>query len=195
METMANACHQLLDYVATHPNAGIRYLASNMILTVHTNVSYLSKHNARSWASAHFYLTNKGDTEFNIGAILNFASIIKHVMSLASEAELSALYYNCKIAVPIQTTLDKMGCTQPLTPVTTDNIMAQGFTVSTMTSKASKSMDQQFHWLKCCSAQHQFLYLWCRGILNCANYTNEQHAPKHHQVVCPFLIFDSLSTQ
>jgi hypothetical protein len=59
MEAMADTCHQLLDYVATHPNADIRYLASNMILLVHTNALYLFKHNARSWASAHFYLTNK----------------------------------------------------------------------------------------------------------------------------------------
>ena len=152
MEAMANACHQLLDYVATHSHAGICYLASNMILTVHTNASYLSKHNTCSWASAHFYLTNKGDKEFNNGAILNLVSIIKHVMSLASEAELAALYYGCKIAVPIQTTLDKMGHTQPMMPVRTDNITAQGLTVGTMTLKASKSMDQRFHWLKYRSA-------------------------------------------
>jgi hypothetical protein len=50
-EAVANACHQLLDYVATHPNADICYLTSNMILAVHTNASYLSKHNARSQAS------------------------------------------------------------------------------------------------------------------------------------------------
>jgi hypothetical protein len=149
---MAGACNQLLDYVATHPNVD-PLLASNMILAVHTNMLYLSKHNARSQASAHFYLTNKGDKEFNNGDILNLASIIKHVMSLASEAELAALYYSCKIAVPIQTTLDKMGHTQPMTPVTTDNITAQGLTIGTMTPKASKSMDQQFHWLKCRSAQ------------------------------------------
>jgi hypothetical protein len=48
MEAMADAYHQLLDYVATHPNAGIRYLASDMILAVHTDASYLSEHNARS---------------------------------------------------------------------------------------------------------------------------------------------------
>jgi hypothetical protein len=45
-EAVAGTCHQLLDYVATHTNAGIHYLASNMILAVHTNASYLSKHNA-----------------------------------------------------------------------------------------------------------------------------------------------------
>jgi hypothetical protein len=122
MDAVASACHQLLDYVATHPNAGICYLASNMILVVHTNALYLSEHNACSRASAHFYLTNKCNKEFNNGAILNLTSIIKHVMSLASEAELVALYYGCKIAVPIQTTLDKLGHMQPLTPITTDNI-------------------------------------------------------------------------
>jgi hypothetical protein len=142
MEAVVNACHQLLDYVATHPNASIRYLASNMILAVHTNASYLSKHKAHSQASAHFYLTNKGNKEFNSGAILNLASIIKHVMSLASEAELAALYYSCKIAVPIQTILDKMGHTQPMTLVTTDNITTQGLTISTMAPKTSKSMDK-----------------------------------------------------
>jgi hypothetical protein len=40
---VAHLCQQLLDYVATHPNAGIRYKACNMVLSVHTNASYLSK--------------------------------------------------------------------------------------------------------------------------------------------------------
>jgi hypothetical protein len=69
-EAMADACHQLLDYVATHPNAGIRYLASNMILTIHTNASYISQHNACSCASAHFYLTNNGNEKFINGIIV-----------------------------------------------------------------------------------------------------------------------------
>jgi hypothetical protein len=140
-EAMADACHQLLDYVATYPNAGICYLASDMIFAAHTDALYLSKHNAHNRASAHFYLTNKGGGEFNNGANLNLVSIIKHVMSLVSEAKLTALYYGCKLTIPICTTLDKMGPTQPPTPVTTDSITAQGVTVGTMTLKASKSMD------------------------------------------------------
>jgi hypothetical protein len=110
-------------------------------------------------------------------------------MSWASEAELAALYYGCKLGVPIRTTLDVMGHTQPPIPITTDNITAQGLTVGTMTPKASKSMDQQFHWLKCRSAQCQFLYLWRCSILNCANYTSKHPAAKHHQAVCSFFIF------
>jgi hypothetical protein len=159
-EAVADACHQLLDYVATHPNTGIQYLASNMILVVHTNVSYLSEHNTHSCASAQFYLTNKGDKEFNNGAILNLASIIKHAMSLASEEKILDLYYRCKIAVPIQTMLDKLGHTQPMKPIMTDNITAQGLTVGTMTPKASKLMDQQFHWLKCRSAERDSSYTY-----------------------------------
>ncbi len=34
-EAVANVCHQPLDYVAKHPNAGICYLASDMILAVY----------------------------------------------------------------------------------------------------------------------------------------------------------------
>jgi hypothetical protein len=102
---VANSCQQLLDYVATHPNAGIHYKACNMILAVHTDASYLSEQNGKSRASAHFYLTNHNDHDFNNGAILTLSSIIKHVMSSASKAALAALYYGCKLAIPICTTL------------------------------------------------------------------------------------------
>jgi hypothetical protein len=70
-------------------------------------------------------------------------------MLSASKAELATLYYSCKLAAPLQTTLKKLGHFQPApTPVTTGNIIAQGLTMGTMTPKASKSMDQCFHWLK-----------------------------------------------
>jgi hypothetical protein len=36
------AADQLLDYLATHPNATIRYHASDMILHIHSDASYLS---------------------------------------------------------------------------------------------------------------------------------------------------------
>jgi hypothetical protein len=42
-QAVANACHQHLDYVATHPNAGLHYHACNMILAVQTDASYLSE--------------------------------------------------------------------------------------------------------------------------------------------------------
>jgi hypothetical protein len=42
------ATNQLLDYLATHPYATIRYHASDMILHIHSDASYLSISNTRS---------------------------------------------------------------------------------------------------------------------------------------------------
>jgi hypothetical protein len=39
---------QLMDYLVTHPDATIRFHASDMILNVHSDVSYLSEANAHS---------------------------------------------------------------------------------------------------------------------------------------------------
>ncbi|KAL7425805.1 hypothetical protein ACHAXH_000792 [Discostella pseudostelligera] len=51
------AVTQLLDYVATYPNDGITYRASNMILAAHSDASYLTEPNSRSRAGAHIFLT------------------------------------------------------------------------------------------------------------------------------------------
>jgi hypothetical protein len=41
------ATDQLLDYLATHPDATIRYHASDMIMPIHSDATYLSVSNAR----------------------------------------------------------------------------------------------------------------------------------------------------
>jgi hypothetical protein len=156
----------------------------------------LLEQNGKSRTSAHIYLTNHNNEEFNNGTILTLSSTIKHVMSSASKAELAALYYGCKLAVPICTTLKEMGHPHlKCTMITTNNITAQGLTLGTMTPKASKLMDQHFHWLKCCNAQLQFLYLWRHGIDNCADYASKYHSAKHHQTVNPFYIHNTLPRQ
>jgi hypothetical protein len=53
------ATSQLLDYLATHLDATIRYHASDMILHIHSDASYLSVSNARSRLSGIFFLRNK----------------------------------------------------------------------------------------------------------------------------------------
>jgi hypothetical protein len=83
---------QLLDYLSTQEEAILTYNASDMILAVHSNASYLSKPKARSRAGGHFFLSSNTQLPANNGAILNIAHIIKNVMSLATEAELAALY-------------------------------------------------------------------------------------------------------
>ena len=111
------ACYQLLDHLATHPDAVIWYHASDMILAFDTDVSYLSELGGKSRAADYYYMTNKGQKDFNNGAIDVLSTIIKHVMSSASEAETGALYYRCKSAIPYRVTLQEMG--HPQSPPTT----------------------------------------------------------------------------
>jgi hypothetical protein len=53
------ATNQMLDYLATHPDATIRYHASYMILHNHSDASYLSVSNTRSRLGGLFFLGNK----------------------------------------------------------------------------------------------------------------------------------------
>jgi hypothetical protein len=50
------ATNQLLDYLATHQDAAIRYHASDMILHIHSDTSYLLVSNARSRLGGLFFL-------------------------------------------------------------------------------------------------------------------------------------------
>jgi hypothetical protein len=54
--TTEQAVDLLLDSVATYPNDGIVYQASNMILCAHADAGFLNKTNSRSRAGAHIYL-------------------------------------------------------------------------------------------------------------------------------------------
>ena len=97
------AAIQLLNNCATHPNAIIWFHASDMILHIHSDASYLSASGACSWYAGYFFLsTNIGDTApspdalpplFNDPVLVNSA-IIKAILSSAAEAE--ALSYNAK---------------------------------------------------------------------------------------------------
>ena len=117
---------QFLDYCASHPNATVRFLASDMILVLHSDVSSLSEPEFKSRAAGHYYLANKDNGSLSNGAVLTLSKIIKHVMTYASEAEVAALFYNCKSAQPLRTALEEMGHPQPKTPVITDNKTAEG---------------------------------------------------------------------
>ena len=91
---------QLLDYAATHTDAAVTYRSSNMVLADHSDTSYLSETNSRSRAGGHFFMASDIAVPENNGAVHTVAQIIKTVMSSAAEAELGALYINCREAIP-----------------------------------------------------------------------------------------------
>jgi hypothetical protein len=82
------ATNELLDYVATHPDATSRYHASDMILHIHSDASYISVSNARSRLGGLFFCGDKSPHEDNLNSsILNVASVIKNVVASAAESE------------------------------------------------------------------------------------------------------------
>jgi hypothetical protein len=47
---------KLLHYYTTHPEATLSYHASNMILNIHSDASYLSEREAKIWSGGVFYM-------------------------------------------------------------------------------------------------------------------------------------------
>jgi hypothetical protein len=117
-----------------------------MVLTGHSDASYLSKSKARSRAGKHFFMSNNTAKPPNNSAILTIAQIIKAVMSSAPEAEVGALYINCREAILARHTLKFMGHPQPLTPMQMDNATALGV-VNNNVIKKLKAIDMKYHWL------------------------------------------------
>jgi hypothetical protein len=144
----------LLDYASTHPDAIFTFHASDMVLMGHSDASYLSESKACSWAGRHFFMSNNTAKLPNNGTILTIAQIIKAV-SLAAEAEVGALYINCREAIPTHYTLKFMGHPQSLTPMQTDNTTALGV-VNNNVIKKLKAMDMKYHWLCNRECQGQF---------------------------------------
>ena len=117
------AMTHFLQYCATHPNAKIRFKASDMILKIHSDASYLTAKEARSRVGGFLYLGNKHDNMIN-GPIHIIAKIIKNVVSSAAEAEIAGVFTNAKEAVPIIQTLKEMGHPQQPVEIITDNSTA-----------------------------------------------------------------------
>jgi hypothetical protein len=82
-EVTAEKVIKLLNCCNTHPETKIRYHASDMILHIHSDASYLLENEAKSRAGGFFYMgnTSKNDKKFTNGAILIISKVLKHVMS------------------------------------------------------------------------------------------------------------------
>jgi hypothetical protein len=75
-EKTMELCKQFLDYMAIQEDAILTYRASNMVLEIHSNASYLSKPKSCSHVGGHMFMAGKDDKPFNNGIILNFLQII-----------------------------------------------------------------------------------------------------------------------
>jgi hypothetical protein len=97
------AITQLLNYCATHPDACIRYVASDMVLWIDSDASYLSAPKARSRAAGYDFLSSMPTDPSRAplptdpgppanGAIDILCTIMRKVLSSAAEAESGGLF-------------------------------------------------------------------------------------------------------
>ena len=90
-ETMIKTL-KFLDYAATHPDAILTFNASNVVLNVRSDASYLTEPEAGSRVGGHFFMSEDNQDSKNNGVILNLANIIRSMMSSAAEAEIGTLF-------------------------------------------------------------------------------------------------------
>ena len=142
--------HQFLDYMATHPDAGIRFRASDMVCNVHSDARYLSVGKAHSRAGGYFFLGSLPIQSKPIilnGNVHITCTILKLVAALATEVELGALFLNAREVRILRLILEELRHSQPPTPIHIDNTTAVGIVNNTIKRQQSRAMEMQYFWL------------------------------------------------
>ena len=186
----------LLNYVDSHPDTTIRYHASDVVLHIHSDASNLLEPQACSRAGGHYSLSDRSpnpllpprtDTTLN-GPIFVVFKIMSNVMASSSEAEIGSTFINGQEAVPILTTLRKLGHPQPATPLRVNNSAAEEFANNSIKQKRSKAIDMRFYWIKDREIQGQFLVYWKPGRTNLGGYHTKHHLIPPYVITLAMLI-------
>jgi hypothetical protein len=183
-------CKQLLDYLATHPNVTVQFHASDMILNVHSDPSYLSEVNPQSCLQPFFHgMETRCHKTHQIKwgvfhPLRNFT--IRHCICRRGQTwrpipKLQTSHF-------FLLTLKKMGHPQPPTPINCDNSTAVGIANNTVKRHCSRSMEMQFVWVADAVAQGKFDIKYFSGKENLADYQGKHHTGTHHVAVCPWYL-------
>ena len=187
----ALALTKLINYACTHPNATLRYVASNMILHIYSDASYVSETKSCSRVNGLFTLTSRAAnttkppiaTPTPNGAINTISNIMRNVMSSATKSEAGGLFQNSKDGVMIRITLAKMGHPQLATPTQKDNSNTTGTANGNVKQRKSKAMDMQFYWVQDRVRQKRFIVYWSPGEQSIADYFTKHFTTAHHQQI------------
>ena len=147
-------CERLMDYAATYPCAKLRYFATDMVLHVDSDATYLVQPNAKSRIAGYYILSTypppppKIPTPAPNAPILVECKTLRSVVASAAEAETGGLFHNGQTIIHIRRLLEALGHRQPPTPLKTDNSTSNAFINKSLRQKKSKSWDMRFHWLR-----------------------------------------------
>ncbi len=131
--------YQVLDYLATHPDAKVRFWVSSMVMNIHLDVSYWTEPEACSRACSHFFMGSlpcNGKPIILNGVFHTLCAILQFVVASAAEAKLGALFLNCQEGMIFWLTLEDLG-----QPVHCDNATAVRIANNTIKWQHSRAME------------------------------------------------------
>jgi hypothetical protein len=175
---------RLLQYASSHPNNAIRYYASNMLLQLMSDASFLSRPKVRSVAGLSSYF---GQPHIINGLVAYASKIINSVMASVAEAELAAAFLAAQKATQHRNLLAEWSYPQPPTLLRVDNTVAWGLANGSINAKRSKSMDMRFFWLINRVQQEQFRVAHIAGKYNFSDHFTKTLPKKIFSMFVPFL--------
>jgi hypothetical protein len=166
-QTLAR-CFQLLDYLSHHSRAKVRFYASDMIMNIHPDASYLSEGRARSRTCRHFFMgwwMPKDGKPIKINGAFHVSTLtlLDSSSHPRPKPNWGALFHNYQMGITFCSILADMGHIQPKTPVHCDNATAVGITNSTVKRQCSRSMEMRFFWISEKCAQDIYALHWHPG--------------------------------
>ena len=180
-------CRRLLQYLVAYPDNELVYSASDMILRVQSDSSYLSRRKAGSVVGGHHCFGNRDDPFAINGCIAPVSQLLDVVAASASESEYGAIFVNMRIAENLRTIATALGHPQPPTEVYTDSSTAQKY-ANGLSSKASKALDMRFHWVQDRVRQGHFKVIWRAGVHNLADFFTKPLPVYKHKELMPLLV-------
>jgi hypothetical protein len=183
--------YQVLDYLATYLDATVHFWASNMVMNIQSDVSYLTEPKARSHACSHFFmgsLPQDGKPIKINGAFHTLCSILQFVVASTTEAELGVLFLNRQEGMIFQLTLENLGHPQPKILVHCDNATAIGIANNTIKRQRSRAMEMRYFWVGDKVSQDIYSLSCHPGQDDLGNYQSKHHPGAHHTAVGPYYL-------
>ena len=173
------AAERIVGYAEKHPNRGVHYRASDMVLKIQSDASHHGLPGSRSVAGGIFYLTDKNDPPDRLnGQIDTLCKIIDtSVCAAASESEYATLYMNGQRGCHPRVILNELGYTQPPTTIYTDNIVAKGIAHDEVTLRRSKAIHTRYHWIRDRVRQNQYNIQYLKGTKLDADFFTKPQPP------------------
>ncbi len=189
LSTMARL-QRLLGYIAAYPDGRKIFRASDMLLRVLSDASFLSRPNADSVAGGLSYLGLTDDDDWVNHPISCHSTRIPVVCSFVAKAECAGLYAAARIATEERKILANMGHPQPATPLFCDNEVAIGIAADTVSQRMSKATDMRLHWIRDRVRQGHFRVVFIRGLCNVTDFFTKPLSVARHRILAPFIAAD-----